>query len=281
MKRSTFTLEPRDGDVIRGDVRLPEGGGASGFGVESAVVVVHGFKGYKDWCFFPHAADRLAGDGHAVITFNFSRNGVGSDLQSFSELEKFAADTLTLEVEELRLILDGVFDGSLLGAPPQRVGLLGHSRGGGTSVVAAAEDGRVASLVTWAAIATFDRWTDEAKKTWRRDGRIWIPNLRTRQQMPLDLTLLEDFERNRDRLDILAAARRLEMPWLVVHGTDDDTVDAKDALALAEGGPDVEVRWIEGAGHTFQARHPFESTPPELTDALDATLDHFRGTLSD
>ena len=280
MKRSAFTLQPREGEVIRGDVRRPEGIDATGFGVASAVVVVHGFKGFKDWGFFPHAADRLAEAGHAVVTFNFSRNGVGEDLQNFTQLESFAANTLTLELEELRLVLDRVLDGTLLGAPPQRVGLLGHSRGGGTSVVAASEDRRISSLVTWAAIAGFDRWTEEAKETWRRDGRIWIPNARTNQQMPLDVTLLRDFESNRDRLDILRAAGRLELPWLVVHGTSDATVDPEDGRALAEAGPEAELLEVEGGGHTFEARHPFEGAPPELTEALDATIRHFQRTLS-
>ena len=280
MKRSAFTLQPRDGEVIRGDIRRPEGTDATGFGVNSAIVVVHGFKGFKDWGFFPHTADRLADAGHAVVTFNFSRNGVGEDLQNFTELESFAANTLTLELEELRLILDRVLDGTLLGAPPQRVGILGHSRGGATSVVAASEDGRISSLVTWAAIAGFDRWTEEAKEAWRRDGRIWIPNARTKQQMPLDVTLLRDFEDHRDRLDVLRAAGRLELPWLVVHGTSDATVDPEDGRALAETGPEAELLLIDGGGHTFEARHPFQGAPPELTKALDATVRHFQRTLS-
>jgi pimeloyl-ACP methyl ester carboxylesterase len=280
MRRSAFTLQPRDGDVIRGDVRRPEDSGATGPGIDSAVVVVHGFKGFKDWGFFPHAAGRLADAGHTVVTFNFSRNGVGEDLQNFSELERFATNTLTLELEELRLILDQVFDGTLLGAPPQRVGLLGHSRGGGTSVIAAAEDGRVSSLTTWAAISSFDRWDEETKEKWRRDGRIWIPNARTKQEMPLNVTLLRDFEEHRDRLDILGAAARLEVPWLVVHGAADTTVSLDDGLALAAAGPEAELLRIDGAGHTFEARHPFQGSPPELTEALEATTNHFHRTLS-
>ena len=32
---------------------------------------------------------------------------------------------------------------------------------------------------------------------------------------------------------------------------------------------------IVGAGHTFEARHPFDGTTPELERALDATIGHF------
>ena len=253
MKHSAFTVQPRAGDVIRGDVRRPEGSSATGSGIDSAVVVVHGFKGFKDWGFFPHAASRLADAGHTVVTFNFSRNGVGEGLQNFSELETFATNTLTLELEELRLILDQVFDGTLLGTPPQRVGLLGHSRGGGTSVIAAAEDGRVASLVTWAAISSFDRWNEETKEKWRRDGRIWIPNARTKQEMPLNVTLLSDFEEHRDRLDILGAAARLEAPWLFA-------LDRKPAPTL---GHEVEHHRVRDRGHV----HP--PLPAQFGDRIE------------
>ncbi len=274
MKRP-FTLEPRPGDVIRGDIRLPDPGTGPHGVARTAVLVVHGFKGFKDWAFFPHTADRLTAAGHTVVSFNFSRNGVGEDLLTFSELEKFGANTLSLELDELHLVLDRLRDGTLLGFIPDRVGVLGHSRGGGSAIIAASEDERVDALVTWAAISTFDRWTEEAKGEWRREGRVWIPNLRTRQQMPLDVALLEDFEANRERLDILGAAGRLNRPWLVVHGTGDDTVDPEDGRKLVEAGPRASGHWVEGAGHTFEARHPFEVSSPELDDALRATLAHF------
>ena len=62
------------GDVIRGDLRIPEGPPP-----RTAVVVVHGFKGFKDWGFFPHLCEEIAAGGHAVVSFNFSWNGIGAD----------------------------------------------------------------------------------------------------------------------------------------------------------------------------------------------------------
>ena len=41
-----------------------------------AVVIVHGFKGFKDWGFFPLVAQRLAAAGHAAVSFNFTGSGV-------------------------------------------------------------------------------------------------------------------------------------------------------------------------------------------------------------
>jgi uncharacterized protein len=272
MIHRSFTLPLEDGERIRGDLRLPEGPPPS-----SAVIVVHGFKGFKDWGFFPHTCETLAEDGHAVVSFNFSLNGIGSEPGEFTRLESFARNHLTREVDEVLRVLREVEGGELLPGPVERIGLLGHSRGGGIAALAAREAGaRVSALVTWAAVATFDRWDRNTKETWRSTGRIHTLNARTGQEMPLDLQLLEDYEANRDRLDIEAAVAALEIPTLLIHGDADAAVSVEDAHRLHHANPATELRLVPGAGHTFEARHPFAGTTPELDDALSATRGHFR-----
>lgn len=277
LSHRTFRLQPRSGDLIRGDVRTPASGPDGR--PEAAVVVVHGFKGFKDWAFFPWVAERLAAAGFAAVSFNFSRNGVGEDLGTFGELDRFARNTFSLEREEVALVLEAASTGTLLGYRPRRIGLLGHSRGGAQAILAAATIPEVASLVTWASVATFDRWSEDEKRAWRADGRHWVENQRTGQRMPLDLTLIEDLEHNRGSLDVVAAARRVRVPWLVVHGAADATVDPSDGRVLQAAGPRARLHVVEGAGHTFEARHPFEQVPPQLSEAVDATLAHFARSL--
>ena len=274
MIQTTFTLQPRPGDVITGDVRMPEGPPP-----ESAVVVIHGFKGFKDWGFFPFACERLAAGGHAVVSFNMSHNGVGSDPLEFTELERFGANTLSMELEEVLQVVDEVIGGDLLPRRPGRVGVLGHSRGGGQAILAAASDSRINAVATWAAVSHFDRWTDETKQEWRTHGRIWIVNARTGQQMPLDVGLLDDLEANRTRLDIPEAARRVDVPWLIVHGRDDLTVAPDEGRALSDLAPQGHLVLVDGAGHTFEARHPFDESTAQLEAALTATLAHFATNL--
>lgn len=276
MIRSTFTREPRAGDVIRGDVRIPEGPPP-----RSAIVVVHGFKGFKDWGFFPHTCDRLAAAGHAVVSFNMSHSGIGSSPLDFTELDQFGRNTLSLELDDVRAVVEEVLTGELLPRRPRSVAVLGHSRGGGQTVLAAAEDERIVAIATWAAVSHFDRWTDETKDEWRDAGRIWVMNARTGQQMPLDVGLLEDFEAHSDRLDIPAAAGRVSAPWLIVHGRNDLTVGVAEAHELAEAAQMGRLVLVDGAGHTFEARHPFEESTPQLDRALEATIAHFAQLLAD
>jgi dienelactone hydrolase len=263
------------GRIVRGDVRIPEGPPP-----RSAVLVLHGFKGFKDWAFFPHVCQKLAGAGHAVVSFNFSGSGIGADPERFTELDAFAANTLSRELEEVGWVADWTMNGDLLARRPQRLGLLGHSRGGGDAILHAADDARVRALATWSAVSSFDRWSAATRDEWRESGRIYVLNGRTGQQMPLDLGLLEDFEARREALDVEAAAARVTVPWLIVHGETDTTVEVREAQALARASRDARLEIVESAGHTFEVGHPFGGPSRQLTQALDATLAHFERHLS-
>jgi pimeloyl-ACP methyl ester carboxylesterase len=274
-----FELASADDDPIRGDVWSR---GAEND--DAAIVICHGFKGFKDWGFFPYTAKELAArTGRPVVTFNFSGNGVGSDLENFTELDKFERNTFSKELDDLRIVLDAIEVDELpaIGSR-RRFGLLGHSRGGISALITAAEDPRVACLVTWNAVAYVARWSDEQKQEWRRNGRMEILNTRTGQIMPLGLELLEDFERNAERLDVLKAASKLRVPYLVIHGAEDESVSVGDGERLAEAGPDGTTRFerIEGAGHTFGAVHPFQGTTELLTRVIDLTADWFGEALA-
>jgi dienelactone hydrolase len=270
--RTGFELRPADGPPIRGEVRVAEGTKP-----KSAVVVCHGFKGFRTWGPWPSLARALAAHGHAAVTFDFSHNGVGADGVDFSALELFRESTHTRNVEEIWMVIDALED-RRLGIPrPRRLGLFGHSRGGGEAVLAAAEDRRVNALVTWAAIAGIPgRWTLPQVAAWRRGEDVEIENARTKQMMPIAPSYWEDVERNRESLDIAAAAGRICVPWLIVHGDADTSVVVDEAHQLFDAsGEEAQLLIVEGADHTFGAKHPYAGATDELRTAAEATLEWF------
>ncbi|RMH15368.1 MAG: alpha/beta fold hydrolase [Acidobacteria bacterium] len=245
-------------------------------GKRPAVVICHGFKGFMDWGFFPPLAQLLAERGFAVVRFNYSGTGQRPGEDRVSDLEAFRRNTFSRELDETLRVIAAV--GSEVGAEVadgECIGLVGHSRGGGMALLAAAHEAareRVKALVTWAAVATFDRFDDAAKALWRERGELLIENARTGQQLALGLELLEDLERNRRRLDLTAAATRRTAPWLIVHGSDDETVPVAEARRLkAHASGVVELLEIPGANHTFGAQHPFAGPTPHLIQAMNAT----------
>lgn len=276
---TTFEFEGADGGPLRGEVRTA----AEGAG-RPAVVICHGFKGFKDWGFFPKLAERLATAGCTAVSFNFTGSGVGPDGESFSEPERFSHATYSRDLEDIRNVCDRVAGGTIVKdlAPPSKIGLFGHSRGGGMALAHVANSSDIAALVTWSAIGTVHRWPEETIDEWRRDGKIEILNARTREILPLYADLLDDIEKHgEDRLDLEAAAGRLAVPWLIIHGDADEAVSVDDARRLHAAAPDelVVLRVVPGGGHTMGARHPWGGFTRELELAMDETVAWFAKNL--
>jgi pimeloyl-ACP methyl ester carboxylesterase len=238
-----------------------------------AVLVLHGFKGFKDWGMFPPLSQRLAQAGFTAVSPNLSGSGV-DDEGDFSLPERFGHNTFSAELEDVRRVIDALMAGQLGVPTPSTLGLVGHSRGGGIAILQAARDPRVRALVTWAAISSVERWPAPQRSSWRAAGRTDIQNARTGQVLPLYTDVLDDIEQNASALDIEAAGRRIRIPWLVIHGTEDESVRFAEAeqLKAASAWPDTRLLPIEGGGHTFGAVHPWRSTTPELATVFDATL---------
>lgn len=278
MKRVAFEIEQGSNGPIRGDVYLP----ARPRGAP-VVVACHGFKGFKDWGFWPHAGARFTEEGMGLVTFNFSGSGIGEDPETFTEMDRFESNTIGKEVEDLGLVLDAVTSRR---APVEdldirRLGGWGHSRGGGVLLVRAGRDPRFRSLVTWASVACFLRIDESQKEAWRKLGYQEVQNQRTGQVFRLGLELLEELETGGAALDPAISASRLKIPALFLHGTQDEAVPVEDARRLAQAaGPGVgELALIQGAGHTFGAAHPFQGSGPDLDLALNRTITWFNQTL--
>lgn len=254
-------------DVRTGDRKNPR----------PAVLIVHGFKGFKDWGMFPLLAERIARAGFSAVSFNMSGSGV-DDGGNFTRTGEFGRNTYSAELEDLGRMTAALTTGRALDLPaPTAVGLLGHSRGGGVAVLHAASNPGIDALVTWAAIGTVDRWSDGAKDAWRRRGFLNIQNSRTGQTIPLSTDVLDDIDRNGTTiLDIEAAATRIRAPWLIVHGADDETVDVADSEGLAAAATNEHrLVTIPGAGHTFGATHPLKAVTPELDQAITESVAWF------
>lgn len=253
---------------MRGDVRTA--GRA-----RPAVVICHGFKGFKDWGYFPVTADRLARAGCAAVSFNFSGAGVGDDGETFDEPERFGRNTYSAQLADLDIILQALGSGSL-GLEPSAVGLLGHSMGGGVAILRAARDRTIQALVTWASVARFGRlWRDDQIADWRRTGRLDVVNQRTGDVLPLYPDIVDDLEQNQGSLDVLRAAGDVRVPWLIAHGSADETVPVGDARELSKGAPGATPLILDRAGHTFGIKHPWSGSTEAFDRLLEATLDWF------
>jgi len=262
-----FTLTNKHGDILNGNVHR-----ALEAIAPPILIVCHGFKGFKDWGNFPYICDFYAKLGITVVRFNFSLNGIGDDPMTFTELEKFGRNTFSRELDDLGELIDSVREGNIVpeNADRNKIALLGHSRGGGIVILKAATDKRIRAVVSWSSVASFDRWGENLKRDWRKRGVLHVTNTRTKQRMPLNVSLLEDVEKNAGSLDILAAAEKIRIPFLIVHGEQDVSVPVEEARQIFKrANPDyATLTLIPNADHTFGASQPFTGS----TDALESAL---------
>lgn len=276
---SPFVIKNPSGGIIRGDVHQPEG-----LTDTPVVVMIHGFKGFKDWAFYPYVAEEIRECGFTAVRFNASHNGIGEGGEQFAEPELFAENTISNEIEDIRAVINEIGQnttGLFNDAYPKAIGLLGHSRGGGTAIITAVDDARVCSVVAWAGVATFDRF-DTPREEWKKAGHIMVPNTRTKQELPLNYSFIEDLERHRDEYDVVKAAGRLKAALLLVHAEDDQTVPVEEMDRIFRGSNMDDNRCYRMAtgGHTFGSSHPFQGSNQDLQNALIATLDWFERHLN-
>ncbi len=284
MIHKEFIIHSREGEKLRADLRYEANG------IKKPVIVfIHGFKGFKNWGPFPYVCEKMAAAGFVSIAFNFSHNGVGDDLLNFTELDRFAENTFSRELEEISDVIGEIL--TLENIPIERaeilnevIGLHGHSRGASDAILAARHHRMVRAVAAWAPVSHFNRYTERQKEEWKEKGYQEILNARTGQTMRLNLSLLDDIENHRERLDILASAKIMttqEKALLIIAGSEDLTArpDESKEVYNAASKQFSALHIIPNTGHTFGGEHPSKGTTPALETATQLTVDFFQNYL--
>ena len=276
INKSSGSIGSTEGLPIYYDLYIP---GVSPGSAIPVVLFLHGFKGFKDWGPFPDACEELAREGFAVVAFNLSLNGVGKDTTEFNEPNLFRRQTLSQDLADVGSVIEALkirdVRSEVAALDTDRIGMIGHSRGGHTAVVAAAEYPEIQCLVTWSAVANYlERWSDKMKNDWEEAGFTEIENTRTGQILPLDKIVYEDALENSEKLMALNRVQELHIPCLFIAGRQDEAVPVTESERLYRNCPstDKEIRLIKNAGHTFGTSHPFEKE--EFPDPFMNVMEH-------
>lgn len=268
IREDRFVLHRPGGLTIRGETVTASAD------LRGTVVICHGFKGFSHWGFFPHLASEIAAAGMRAISFDFSGSGIGEDRETFTDSRAFEMNTFTQELADLDAVIEEARRREWITGP---YGLFGHSRGGGVAILHASVNSEVKALTTWAAISYVTRWTPSDVITWRERGFVDIVNARTGQVMKLGTRLLDDVEAHSgSTLDILDAAGRIHVPWLILHGSEDETVPRAEGERLHELSSKISTLRIIETNHGFGAKHPFDEVPESLAAAVRETRQFFQ-----
>lgn len=245
------------------------------------VVFVHGYKGFKDWGCWYLVAEKFAKAGFAFVKFNFSHNGgTMEEPIDFPDLEAFGRNNYTKELDDIQTVINFFTDSQYTLAneiDTDKISVIGHSRGGGISIIAAKEDSRIKHFISWAGVSDFEmRFPKGFKKlVWRLRGVGHVENSRTKQKMPHYYEFYTNFIKNRERLNIKRALEKLTIPVLLLHGDNDDTVPLWEAENMKKWNPTSVFEVIPNGDHVFGGKHPWETNtlPNDLEVVCDKTIE--------
>lgn len=278
IKKVSFVLTPGHGRSYSADARFISDGVP-----KPLVVFVHGFKGFKDWGHFNLLADYFARQGFVFIKLNLSHNGTTTGSQDLVDMEAFGHNNFTIELDDLDTLFNFLLTDQVVLPTTdlnlEKLFIIGHSRGGGLVIVKAAEDSRVKAVAGWAPVSNLAmRWPEEVLDNWQKSGVHYVFNSRINQDMPLYYQLIQDYQQNEQRLNVLSAVARLEQPLLIIHAEDDETLPVSMAHDLKNKQPAAELMILPQGGHTFGGRHPYPSLNlPEIArQVADKTISFFR-----
>ena len=238
------------------------------------IIYVHGFKGFKDWASSNAVADAFAEKGFFYLKFNFSHNGVtAEDPIDFVDLEAFGNNNYSIEFQELGLVIDWL-EKSDLNIQFSKLAIIGHSRGGGITLLRTAQDIRIQKAITWASVSDFEKHFPVDVSEWKEKGVQHILNGRTMQVMPLYYQLYQTFQEHRNELDIPKHCANIQQDVLIVHGTNDPVVSLEEAEQIHSLVKNSTLLKINDAGHTFGAVHPAKDLLSEhLIEVIDVCID--------
>ncbi|AEI43040.1 alpha/beta hydrolase family protein [Paenibacillus mucilaginosus] len=239
-----FTVFSPEGTPIHGIIHALEDG------VRKPVLILsHGFRGFKEWGFWPHVANGFAERGFYTVRFDFSRIAVKNSGAGERLLEESL--TVSRELGDLESLLYAVLGGALPlagEADSARIALLGHSRAGSSNLIFAGEHDNVSGVVVWNGGAT--------------------PSAQVSGQPS---PIAEDIEQHAERFHIPTRLGSLKIPVLAVQGASDAERVLESFRLLQEAAPEQTYVSIPGADHFFGIVHPYQGTTPYLEEAFEAT----------
>ncbi len=201
-------------------------------GSRHMAVLGHGVTGNKDRPFVVALAEGLAAAGIHALRFSFAGNGASEG--------RFADATIAKEVEDLGAVLSVLAGYSVC--------YVGHSMGGAVGVLSRHE--RIDLLVSLAGMVHTRAFAErEFGAEVPDEGCMWDD-----PACPLSQAYMDDMA----QIDtVVRRGAEIVVPWLLVHGTEDDVVPIDDSHdILAQAGDNAELVVIDGADHVFSAHTP-------------------------
>lgn len=199
-------IRNRHGELIDHTMLLP----SDGVNTNKLVILAHGLTGDKDRDIMVHLAESLAQAGLPVLRVSFS--GCGQSEGKFTEA------TISKESDDLLAILDQVKGN-------KKVAYIGYSMGAAVGALTTAKDDRINVMVSLAGMVRTKVFAETEFADVTPDiGCMWED-----ESTPLSQLFMDDLCQIES---VVPAVKEIRLPWLLVHGSEDDVVLPDDSAHL-------------------------------------------------
>jgi predicted alpha/beta-fold hydrolase len=247
------------------------------------VLLIHGFRAFKDWGFFPYFAEKIAEFGYFASTIDFSLNTLIDKEKCLFDMERFSKNTVTQEITEAKLFLSMLNNKEFVGEEFAKywngdVYLIGHSLGGALAIITAEGLSNVKKLATICSIFDFDIYTERQKEDWIKNGFKEFTDSTTNQKIKLDVNFLLDRLTYSGEKSLTSVVSKLNIPYYILHTEADATVSPKAATILANAVSNkklLKMDIIKSGNHLLNSSHPFKESNPVLEKIISSILDFF------
>lgn len=212
-----------------------------------AVILLHGFTGYKEEPHIEKLAKTLARNGFAAIRFDCSGSG---DSDGILEKDYLMSNYLK-DIEDVYSYIS-----NLEYVDRNKIGIWGHSMGGELAVIFAASHSEIRACVAVSATTEMrlSQWAQNIINEWQKTGWFDKEYSKDGSQIKIPYSFIEDA----DKYNALDYVKKLTCPMLVILGTVDDVVVPENTKEIfnAANSP-KELAEIEGMGHDYKKHQKY------------------------
>ena len=262
-----FTLKNKHDRELLGDTHTPKDS------PKACGILLHGFKGYKDYGFIPVLAHDVCNEGMLVHRFNFSTSGMTNEIGTFARADLFELDTWSRQVEDIVRVVEAVRSGELSGGGLP-IYIIGHSRGGASSLLAAGrlgDDLGLSGVITINAVDCCSRMNKAEQSELLERGYTITQSARTKQGLRINSAWLSEQLDDPDGHDVLLQASKIACPVCVIHGNEDQAVDHKAGVEISNA-CGCELITLNRGNHVLNMANPSDIDGVRSEQLLKTTM---------
>ena len=275
-----FSLKNNINEITRCDTYYKSDAKSSPF-----VLLLHGFRAFSSWGFFPYFATKLAENNFIAGCLDFSLNTISDKEKQWFDMDRFRKNTVTQMITESKMLIEHLGDYEEIAKRWNGdVYIMGHSLGGALAIAVtdSINDNQkqiVKKIVTICSISDIDIYNIKQKEKWEELGYKEFFDSNTDQNIILDVDFLRDRLTYTAERSLASMISRLNVPTYFIHTEADVTVPPKSLDIISASFSDkllLKTELIPKANHLLNCEHPFKGTNNALEQIVNNTISFYR-----